>query len=134
DVGLAMQPRQIDDVEPGDRDALHQDRLDVRAEARRDELDHAIGRVRAVAPDPARDHAVEPRARAHRADEPDVAAMLVRERRIVEADHVRQRACRHLSSVWIGSRWRACKKSSSRWRWRATTILNMVVSAPLISA
>jgi hypothetical protein len=88
-VERRVQPMDVDDVEAGERDALQQHGADVAAElAARHQLDQRVGGVDAVAADLARQHAVEPGPRAHRADHAHVAAMLVRERRVIEADDV----------------------------------------------
>src|SRR5690606_20042909 len=56
--------------------------------ARRDELDHALGRVRSVATNATADHAVEPRAGAHRADQEHASPVSALERAVVEPDDV----------------------------------------------
>ena len=84
-----VQAVDVDHVEAGQRDALQQHGAHVLAElAAGHQRDQRVGRVGAVAPDLARQDAVEPGARAHRADHAHVAAVVVRERRVVEADHV----------------------------------------------
>jgi hypothetical protein len=96
----SMERVHVDDVEASDGDALEQDGADVLPElAALDELDHARRGVRAVATHDAGDDAVEPRARADGADEPDVSAAALVERRIVEADHVAERARQGEASV-----------------------------------
>jgi hypothetical protein len=82
----------IDDVETADRAALRHHRTDVlRKLAAPHELDHARGRIRAVATHSAASHAVEPRARTHCANEQHLASMLGRERTSIEANHVHPR-------------------------------------------
>src|SRR5690606_16913943 len=52
------------------------------------QADHAVGRVAAAAAHPPAHHAIEPGPCTHRADQADIAAVLARERRVVEADDV----------------------------------------------
>lgn len=84
-----VQRRQIDHVEARERDALQQHGVDLREEARTpdDRLENAR-RVRPVAPQLARQHAVQPAAGEHGADDEDVTTMLAVERRVVERDDV----------------------------------------------
>lgn len=102
--GDRERPRQavnVDDVESADRDALHQDRLDVLAELTLpDELHHLSGRVRAVPPDPAAHDPVDARSRADDANQEDVASVITREGPIIEANYVHGFA--RIAQTWPG--------------------------------
>src|ERR1044071_7255923 len=84
----------VDDDEPGERDPLEQHRADVLAKlADDDQRDQRIGDVDAVEPGP----------RTHRADDPDVAAVAVLERSIVEPTRSCAACCAGASgSAWCG--------------------------------
>jgi hypothetical protein len=79
----------VDHVESGDGDSLKQHRSDVLLElTRSNELDHGRGRVSTIAAYLSRQHSVHPGARADDAHQTYVAAERMRERGVVESDHV----------------------------------------------
>ena len=84
-----VQPLQIDHIEPGKRDALQQDGLQlIEIFAAGDAVDQPLRRIGPVAPDLGRDHTVQPIAGKHRAHHQHVAPMAALERRIVEAHYM----------------------------------------------